>query len=109
MAGAQGQTQVGAIDSDAPQAVALVNTPPPAVALRGISKRFGAVQANDAVDLTVAAGTVQETVEHVRNTLAVMMPGGGYALAPTHMLQDNSPTENVVAMYETARTAGRYR
>ena len=35
---------------------------PPAVAMRGIGKRFGAVQANRAVDLTVAAGTVHGIV-----------------------------------------------
>jgi ABC-type uncharacterized transport system ATPase subunit len=35
---------------------------PPAVALRGIDKRFGAVQANRAVDLTVRAGTVHGIV-----------------------------------------------
>lgn len=57
----------------------------------------------------VASGTVQETIEHVRQMLEVMMPGGGYALAPTHMLQDNSPTENVVAMYQAAQQYGRYR
>ncbi len=34
----------------------------PAVAMRGIDKRFGAVQANDGVDLTVAAGTVHGIV-----------------------------------------------
>ena len=28
--------------------------------------------------------------------------------APTHALQDNSPTANVVAMYETARKWGTY-
>jgi uroporphyrinogen decarboxylase len=38
-----------------------------------------------------------------------MMPGGEYALSPTHMLQDNSPAENVVATYEPARGYGRYR
>jgi simple sugar transport system ATP-binding protein len=35
---------------------------PPAVALRGICKRFGAVVANDDVSLTVAAGTVHGIV-----------------------------------------------
>jgi general nucleoside transport system ATP-binding protein len=35
---------------------------PPAVAMRHIRKRFGAVQANDDVDLTVAAGTVHGIV-----------------------------------------------
>jgi uroporphyrinogen decarboxylase len=56
----------------------------------------------------VAMGTVEETAAYCRDTLEVMMPGGGYCFAPTHSLQDNSPTENVVAMYETAATYGRY-
>jgi uroporphyrinogen decarboxylase len=56
----------------------------------------------------VASGTVGEVVENVRDTLEIMMPGGGYCLAPTHQLQDNSPTENVVAMYEAAHEYGRY-
>jgi simple sugar transport system ATP-binding protein len=34
----------------------------PAVRMRGIVKRFGAVQANRGVDLTVAAGTVHGIV-----------------------------------------------
>jgi len=56
----------------------------------------------------VATGTVEETVAYCQRTLEVMMPGGGYCFAPTHCLQDNSPTENVVAMYETAREYGVY-
>jgi len=56
----------------------------------------------------VATGTVKETVDYCRRTLGVMMPGVGYCFAPTHLLQDNSPTDNVVAMYETAREYGRY-
>jgi uroporphyrinogen decarboxylase len=56
----------------------------------------------------VAYGSVEETIANVRETLEIMMPGGGYALSPSHQLQDNSPTENVVAMYEAARTYGCY-
>jgi uroporphyrinogen decarboxylase len=56
----------------------------------------------------VATGTVEQTVAACRNTLDIMMPGGGYCFAPTHSLQDNSPTENVVAMYDTAREHGTY-
>jgi uroporphyrinogen decarboxylase len=56
----------------------------------------------------VATGTVQDTETNVRETLEIMMPGGGYAFAPTHQLQDNSPTENVVAMYDAAQKYGRY-
>ena len=56
----------------------------------------------------VAYGTVEDVVQNVRETLEVMKPGGGYALAPTHNLQSNSPTENVVAMYDAARKYGTY-
>lgn len=56
----------------------------------------------------VAYGTVEEVDEYVKKTLDIMMPGGGYCLSPTHQLQDNSPTENVVAMYEAAHKYGRY-
>jgi len=56
----------------------------------------------------VAYGTVEDVVKNVRETLETMMPGGGYALAPTHSLQSNSPTANVVAMYEAAKKFGTY-
>ena len=57
----------------------------------------------------VATGTVEGVTADVRRTLEIMMPGGGYCLAPTHQLQDNSPTENVVALYEAATKYGQYR
>ncbi len=56
----------------------------------------------------VAYGSVQEVVDNCREILEIMMPGGGYCFSPTHALQDNSPTENVVAMYRTAHEYGRY-
>jgi uroporphyrinogen decarboxylase len=56
----------------------------------------------------VADGTVADTVADCQHILEVMMPGGGYCFAPTHALQDNSPTENVLAMYEVAHSCGRY-
>jgi uroporphyrinogen decarboxylase len=56
----------------------------------------------------VAFGTPEETRAVCRETLAVMMPGGGYCFSPSHMLQDNTPTGNVVAMYDTAREFGVY-
>jgi len=56
----------------------------------------------------LADGTVQDIIDYVKETLEIMMPGGGYCLAPTHAIQDNSPTENVIAMYETAHKFGVY-
>jgi len=57
----------------------------------------------------VAYGSEEDVRAYCRRTLEIMMPGGGYCFAPTHSLQDNSPTANVVAMYETAHQVGRYR
>jgi hypothetical protein len=56
----------------------------------------------------VTYGDPDEVRDNVRETLSIMMEGGGYALAPTHWLQDNSPVENVVALYEAAVEFGRY-
>jgi uroporphyrinogen decarboxylase len=56
----------------------------------------------------VATGSPEDTVEDVRQKLQIMMPGGGYMLSPTHALQDDSPTENVVALYRAASELGRY-
>ncbi len=76
-----------------------------------LKKRFGGRLAFHGCISTagpVAYGTVAETVEYVKKTLEIMMPGGGYCIAPTHDLQDNSPTENVLALYETAKALGVY-
>ena len=51
---------------------------------------------------------VQDVIDDCRDTLEVMMPGGGYWFGPTHQLQDNTPTENVVAMFEAALEFGGY-
>ena len=56
----------------------------------------------------VAFGTPEAVTEYCRDTLEIMMPGGGYCFAPTHCLQDNSPTENVVAMYQAVDRCGWY-
>ncbi|HOF88158.1 MAG TPA: uroporphyrinogen decarboxylase family protein [Armatimonadota bacterium] len=56
----------------------------------------------------LAYGTVDDVVADVRKTLEIMKPGGGYVLAPTHSLQDNTPTANAVAMFEAAWAYGAY-
>ncbi len=57
----------------------------------------------------LANGTPDDVRAVCRETLDVMMPGGGYCMAPTHSIQDNSPLENVLAMYEMGRTYGVYK
>ena len=77
-----------------------------------LKKRFGGRLAFHGCISTagpLAYGSVEDIVRNVRETLEVMMPGGGYILSPTHQIQDNSPTANVLAMYRTARKTGAYR
>jgi uroporphyrinogen decarboxylase len=57
----------------------------------------------------VSFGTVDDVTRECRQTLSIMMPGGGYCFAPSQALQDDAPTENVVAMYACAAEDGRYR
>jgi uroporphyrinogen decarboxylase len=57
----------------------------------------------------LAYGTVEDVRENVRHTLEIMMDGCGYHFAPTHAIQDNSPVENVVAMYQAGHDFGVYR
>jgi uroporphyrinogen decarboxylase len=54
----------------------------------------------------VAYGTPADVEKQVRETLEIMTPGGGYCLSPTHQLQDNSPVENVIAIYTSAHRYG---
>lgn len=56
----------------------------------------------------LAYGSVEDIIDNVKNTLKTMMDGYGYHFAPTHAIQDNTPTENVIAMYEAAHKYGVY-
>lgn len=56
----------------------------------------------------LAYGSVDDVKQNVKETLEIMMPGGGYMLSPTHCIQDNTPTENVLALYEAGEAFGRY-
>jgi len=56
----------------------------------------------------VGSGLVEAVVKQVRDILDVMMPGGGYVLAPSHDLQSHTTVENVLALFETARKFGKY-
>jgi len=56
----------------------------------------------------LAYGTAEETREYCRKTLEFMKKNRGYFFCPTHQIQDNSPVENVIAMYQAAHTYGIY-
>jgi uroporphyrinogen decarboxylase len=58
---------------------------------------------------TLPFGTPDEVAGEVEASLRVFAPGGGYVLAAVHNIQAGVPPENVLALFDSALTAGRYR
>ena len=50
----------------------------------------------------------QDVSDTVCTMIDVLGAGGGFILSPSHVLQTDVPTENVVAMYETAYQHSTY-
>ncbi len=48
-------------------------------------------------------GTPEEVKREVERMIRIMSPGGGYFLGPTHNFQDDIPTSNILAMYESGK------
>jgi uroporphyrinogen-III decarboxylase len=57
---------------------------------------------------TLPFGTPEEVRAEVTDRLRTFAPGGGYVFGSIHNIQANTPPENVVAMFEAARTVGSY-
>lgn len=49
-------------------------------------------------------GTPDEVRSAVRNAVRALAPGGGYILAAAHIIEPDVPPENVLAMYDEARS-----
>jgi len=53
-------------------------------------------------------GSLQDVVNEVKLRIAQLAVGGGYILAPANHLQADVPPENVVTLFGTAHSSGRY-
>ena len=53
-------------------------------------------------------GTTDDVRAEVRRRIRDLAPGGGYIAAAVHCIQPDVPPENVVAMCDEVRSAGRY-
>jgi uroporphyrinogen decarboxylase len=51
-------------------------------------------------------GTISEIYNAVENTVKIMGESGGYIIAPGHNIQNDTPPENIEAMYEAAKKFG---
>lgn len=52
---------------------------------------------------TLPYGSPEDVAAEVKDRIEVLGAGGGYILAPAHMLQADTSPENIVAMFDTAR------
>jgi len=57
---------------------------------------------------TLPFGTPEEVAQEVTEHVKTLKPNGGYIFASVHNVQASIPPENLVAMYDTAMTEGRY-
>jgi uroporphyrinogen decarboxylase len=57
---------------------------------------------------TLPFGTAEDVAREVEEHVRIFAPGGGYVFASVHNVQAGIPPENLVAMWDTARRAGRY-
>jgi uroporphyrinogen decarboxylase len=58
------------------------------------------------VQHTLPFGTAADVRAEVERLVGVLGRGGGYIVGPSHVIQAGTPPENIVALFETARTAG---
>jgi uroporphyrinogen decarboxylase len=76
-----------------------------------IKKEFGdRLVFHGAMDIqqVMPFSTVEQVKEEVKLRIRQLAPGGGFILAPAHAFQDDTPPENIVAMYRTGKEYGRY-
>jgi uroporphyrinogen decarboxylase len=53
-------------------------------------------------------GSSLDVESHVKEVISALAPGGGYILSPTHIVQADTPPENIITMTQTAQTFGVY-
>jgi len=76
-----------------------------------IKREFGdKLSFHGAIDIQqiMPFATVDEVYEEVKLRINQLGPGGGFILAPAHAFQDDTPPENIVAMYRAGKKFGRY-
>lgn len=51
----------------------------------------------------LTSGTAQEVYRETQHVLSILGKDGGYVMAPSHNIQVDVPTENILAMYQAAK------
>jgi len=53
-------------------------------------------------------GNIQDVRDEVKQKIEDFASGGGYILAPAHNIEEDTPVENVIAVFEAAKEFGKY-
>ena len=76
----------------------------------GLARDYGAsIVFHGGVDnqRTLPFGTPDEVRREVAENIRIFSQGKGYIVAPCHNLQPNTPTENILAIYDAVREYGQ--
>ena len=80
--------------------------------VESLKKSFGGdIIINGCIDSVnvLINGTKEETEIYTRHVIEVMKLGGGFILSPSHdYLLEETPVENVLAMYDVGLEMGKY-
>jgi len=57
---------------------------------------------------TLPYGTIENIREMVKQRMEVGKPGGGFIISTAHNIQPDTPTENILALFEAYKEFGRY-
>jgi len=70
-----------------------------------LKRRFGdrlCFEGGVSVQTTLPFGTSEDVRAEVKHLIRVLGRNGGYILGPSHAIQAGTPSENVVALFDTA-------
>lgn len=78
---------------------------------RELKQRFGdrlSLHGSISIQRTLPFGTPDDVRREVQERMESLAPGGGFIFCTAHNIQADTPTENIVALFEAYRTFGRY-
>jgi uroporphyrinogen decarboxylase len=76
-----------------------------------LKERFGdrlCFHGSISIQRTLPFGTPDEVRNEVRERVETLAPGGGFIFCTAHNIQADTPTENIVALFDAYRALGRY-
>jgi uroporphyrinogen decarboxylase len=78
---------------------------------RELKRQFGdrlCFHGSISIQQTLPFGTPDDVHREVQERFDTLGPGGGFIFCTAHNIQADTPTENIVALFDAYRTLGRY-